>query len=483
MGSRSTEVFARSMRRAACALSILGASIVGIPATAGAAASMTAAFDPATCDLVVNGTGFTAADMGTLTQLQVLGGYYTGPLPHTAFNKFVPLSDVLDDGAWTLRVPAADVGTRSGTIYAIVSSSSVTLPELFTPCTRQPAYLDASGLILGGQQTLEPRIGPVDFEVTVSGFLCYFSSQIANIDGTIVLAGDHLSGSCLAPPGVLPTGPGEVAFVVVWPGTSGATGGPVTGATTVGTICGSAVCITATGPMIATPICRTTMTTYFPCDPIAISIEFSIDPFTTSTPPNDAALYYVVTTDSGEEFRCAAIIHYRSLGGGRYDAPGPAVGECGTMRGSTSVISVELQAIGSQPSAGNPPYYIGPYPGEEINCTDPTVECSWRLPTYVAPTTSTTTTTTSTTATSTTTAPATTAPEMTTVPAATTTTAVPVTIPSGTTTTMVPAGTTMVPDPTTTTAASSASTTSAPAVEVEAATAARPVVVSPRFTG
>lgn len=383
----------RPLRVALGALGIVVAGSFAAPGVAGAAASVTTAFDTATCDLVINGTGFTVTDVGSLTELRVAGLFLS---PHGFTPNFEALlqpAEVLDDGAWTVRIPAADVGPNSGTVFVDTESDPITVADLTSPCVAQPAYLDAQGLILTGQETIRTGHGPVEFEATVNGYHCRFVSSnaaISIIDGQAVIGEDHIEGSCLAPSGAsLPTGAGEVTSVVVFPGSSLASGGAVTGATTVGTICGTATCLTGTGPATTEPLCLTTTTLYERCDPIAISIDFTLPAITSSTPPADGAIFYDVTTDSGAIYHCAATYSYRSLGGDRYDVVGPAVGTCGSMFGSTSVVSLVVQGIGPVP----PAYWvdpIGPYDGTMIECDDPIVACSWRLAAYPYPTTATT---------------------------------------------------------------------------------------------
>lgn len=384
----------RGVRVALGALGIVVAGSVAAPGVAGAAASVTTAFDTATCDLVINGTGFTATDVGSLTELRVAGLFLS---PHGFTPNFEALlqpAEVLDDGAWTVRIPAADVGPNSGTVFVDTESGPITVADLASPCVAQPAYLDAQGLILTGQETIRTGYGPVTFEATVNGFSCTFGSPnaaISTIDGQTVIGEDHIAGTCLVPAGDgLPTGAGEVTSVVVFGGSGLASGGAVTGATTVGTICGTATCLTATGPAITDALCPTTTTAYLRCDPIAISIDFTLPAITSATPPEDGAVYYEVTTDTGETFTCAATYQYRSLGGDQYDVVGPAVGSCGSAYGATSVVSLVVAGTGPVPP-GNFFESIGPYEGTEINCENPAVECSWRLVGYPYPETDTTT--------------------------------------------------------------------------------------------
>lgn len=197
---------------AAAAVTTLAAS-VSWAAPAGAAASITAAYDPETCDLVVSGTGFSEADLLGDTALgirlvnssnPVQGAYY--PWVYTR----VLADEVLDDGNFDVTIPSMVEFVADAPPLVSVSpddtdgGTPLTATPPVSPCVSQDVSLEAQGTVIGAGSSIQAVSSEkvLRFWATVDGFPCRFDAPVEfDADFLAAIASDSVAGVCVAPSG------------------------------------------------------------------------------------------------------------------------------------------------------------------------------------------------------------------------------------------------------------------------------------------
>lgn len=197
----------------AAAIATIGAS-VSWAAPAGAAASLTATYDPATCDLRIEGSGFLAdAGISDTTDLAITLLDSSDPVV-SAYQPWlyteIPAVDIQADGTFTFVAPSmVEFVTDAPPLISVVPADvegvePVTVTAPASPCVAQDVFLDATGTVIGGNVSQYGVSGEFVLPVwgMVDGFACRFAASVAaNADMMAAISQDHAAGTCIAPAG------------------------------------------------------------------------------------------------------------------------------------------------------------------------------------------------------------------------------------------------------------------------------------------
>lgn len=260
---------------AAAAVTTLTAS-VSWAAPAGAAASITATYDPETCDLTIQGTGFLAdAGFPNATTLAVAAVDSRDPV-QSGYNPWflteIPATDVAQDGSFSFEIPSmvefvADAPPLISVFAPDVDGGpeiAVTAPA--SPCTAQQVFLAAPGIVIGTSASAYGSTGELVLPVwgTVDGYACRFNAAVEpNANTMLAISEDHAAGACVMPPGHSLIGAsGSLQWVSFPPGRPrGYRASLLTPVDVSGIACADGTCLVLAGSTASTTTTTTTAPT------------------------------------------------------------------------------------------------------------------------------------------------------------------------------------------------------------------------------